>query len=145
MRQLSSCITEKYNGFPIIATEYSKKIRKKFKPIDIIYKPINSPEKKNLCYYTQDISKAYRNSCGADKISHGFSYECCYCRNFFARPDKHKKHMESCSGVPGIVYNFNNKKLLTFEDNFGAKGDLPMTIYFDYETTAPTDNYFDLE
>ena len=33
------------------------------------------------------------------------------------------KNMESCSGVPGIVYDFNNKNLVTFEDNFGAKGD----------------------
>ena len=53
--------------------------------------------------------------------------------------------MESCSGVPGIVYNFNSKNLVKFEDNFGAKGDLPMGIYFDYETTTPTDNYFDPE
>ena len=43
----------------------------------------------------------------------------------------------------GIVYNFNNKNLVTFEDNFSATGDLPMAIYFNYETAAPTDNYFD--
>ena len=52
--------------------------------------------------------------------------------------------MESCSGVPGIVYSFNNKSLVTLEDNFSAIGDLPMAIYFDYETAA-TDNYFDPE
>ena len=96
-----------------------------------------------MYYYTQDISKAYRNSCGTDKISHGFAYECYYCRQCFARPDKHKKHMEGCSGVTGIVYNFNNKDLVTFEDNFSATGDLPMAIYFNHETAAPTDNYFD--
>ena len=56
-----------------------------------------------------------------------------------------KKRMESCSGVPGIVYNFNSKNLVKFEDNFGAKGDLQMGIYFDYETTTPPDNYFDPE
>ena len=51
--------------------------------------------------------------------------------------------MEGCSGVTGIVYNFNNKDLVTFEDNFSATGDLPMAIYFNHETAAPTDNYFD--
>ena len=56
-----------------------------------------------------------------------------------------KKRMESCSGVPGIVYNFNSKNLVKFEDNFGAKGDLQMGIYFDYETATPPDNYFDPE
>ena len=53
--------------------------------------------------------------------------------------------MENCSGVPGIVYNFNNQNLVTFEDNFKSKGDLPFALYFDFETTSPTDNYFNPE
>ena len=28
-----------------------------------------------------------------------------------------KRHIESCSGVPRMIYNFNNKNLITFEDN----------------------------
>ena len=44
-----------------------------------------------------------------------------------------------------MVYNFNNQNLVTFEDNFKSKGDLPFALYFDFETTAPTDNYFDPE
>ena len=35
--------------------------------------------------------------------------------------------------------------MVTFEDNFKSKGDLPFASYFDFETTAPTDNYFDPE
>ena len=78
-RQLSSCLNEKYNGFHIILIEYSKKLRKKFKPIDIIYKPIKLPEKKIQCYYSQNKSKSYRNSCGdSKKLSHGFAFECYY-------------------------------------------------------------------
>ena len=66
-RELPSCINQKYNGFHVISIEYSKKLRKKiFKPIDITYKPVKSTEKKNQCYYSQDISKSYRNSCGDD-------------------------------------------------------------------------------
>ena len=46
-----------------------------------MYKPIKSPEKEVLCFSTNDISKSYRNSCGAtsDKVSHGFAFECYYC------------------------------------------------------------------
>ena len=62
------------------------------------------------------------------EISHGLGYE--GYRKFLARSEKHKKHMESFSGVSGIVYSFNNKNLVTFEDNFGAKGDLSMAIFF---------------
>ena len=47
--------------------------------------------------------------------------------------------------MPGIIYSFNNKKLITFEDNFKSKGDVLMTMYFDFEKTAPTDNCFDTE
>ena len=49
VRQLSSCITEKYNGFSNNCYRIrKKKTRKNFKRIDIIYKPTKNPEKKNL-------------------------------------------------------------------------------------------------
>ena len=99
VRQLSSCINEKYNGFHVISTEYSKKLGKKLKPINIIYKPIKSPEKEVLCFSTNDIPKSYRKSCGTtiDKvlISHGFAFECYYSGKFFARADKQKRHIET--------------------------------------------------
>ena len=40
---------------------------------------------------------------------------------------------------------FQHSKLLTFEENLKYKGDLLMTIYFDFETTAPSDTYYDPE
>ena len=49
------------------------------------------------------------------------------------------KNTENCAGIRGVKYNFNNKNLISFEDNFGSKADLPFTRYFDFETTAPTD------
>ena len=57
VRQLSSCINEKYNGFHLILIEYNKKLEQKIKSIDIIYKPVKSREKNIQCYYSQDISK----------------------------------------------------------------------------------------
>ena len=62
-RQLFSSKNEKYNGFHAISIEYSKKLRKKIKPIIINYKPVKLPEIKSQSYYSQDISKSYRNSC----------------------------------------------------------------------------------
>ena len=44
------------------------------------------------------------------------------------------------SGILGIVYIFNNKNLISFEDNIIYKGDLSLTAYMDFEITAPTDN-----
>ena len=59
VRQLSSCLIEKYSGFTQISLEYKKKQRKLFKPIDIIYKPTKRFEIEPLCFFSNDLSKAY--------------------------------------------------------------------------------------
>ena len=53
--------------------------------------------------------------------------------------------MKNCSGKPGVIYNFSNQSLISYEDNFKAKGDIPFVAYFDFETAAPTDNCLDPE
>ena len=63
----------------------------------------------------------------------------------FLQEQINKKGIENFTNVPGIIYNFNNKNFITFEDNFKSKGNIPMVIYFDFETTAPTNNCFDPE
>ena len=141
IKQLSRCLIEKYNGFQVVKIDFSKKESQKFEPIDTIYIPTKNPEVLPECYYTLDISKAYTSV-----YSHGLKqkrafklYECYYCRKFFIQKNKHEKHLSVCSGKPGIVYNFCIQNLVSFEDNFGSKGDLPFSIYFDFETTSPTD------
>ena len=44
-----------------------------------------------------------------------------------------------------MIYNFNNQNSKSHQDNFRAKGDIPFAIYFDFKTTAPSDNCFDPE
>ena len=58
---------------------------------------------------------------------------------------RQKRHMANCSGRPGVVYDFTNQNLISYSDNFRANGDVPFVIYFDFETTAPTDNCLDPE
>ena len=71
---------------------------------------------------------------------------CYYCNHFFAHNQKKfEKHLKHCSGKPGVIYNFTNQSLVSYKDNFKAKGDLPFCVYFDFETTAPTDNCLDPE
>ena len=71
---------------------------------------------------------------------------CHYCNHFFAHNQKKfEKHLKHCSGKPGVIYNFTNQSLVSYKDNFRAKGDLPFCVYFDFETTAPTDNCLDPE
>ena len=148
VRQLSSCLIEKYSGFRLISIEHEKKQRKLFKPIDIIYKPTKSIEIEPLCFFSDDISKAYLSpySKGKKGITRAHKcYQCYYCNKFFIQEIRQKRHIENCSGRPGVVYNFNNQNLISYQDNFHAKGDVPFVIYFDSETTAPNDNCLDPE
>ena len=92
----------------------------------------------------QKFLRRQRKTIDGKKLSHGFAFECYYYGKVFARADK-KRHIENCSGALGIIYNCNNKNLISFEDNFKSKGDMPMAMYFDFETTAPTNNCFDPE
>ena len=55
------------------------------------------------------------------------------------------RHMDNCSGSRGVVYNFKNQILISYQNNFRTKGDLPFVIYFDFETIASTDTCFDPE
>ena len=81
-----------------------------------------------------------------DKIKQQYcAYQCYHCNQFFAREERQKRHIESCLDVPGVIYNLNTKTLTSFQDNFNSKGDLPFVLYYDFETTAPTDNIFDPE
>ena len=70
----------------------------------------------------------------------------CYCCNkLFIQSYKQERYTKNCSGVPGVAYNFNNQNLISYQDNFNAKGNVPFVVYFDFETTAPTFNYLDQE
>ena len=59
VRQLSSCLIQKFSGFSITSIQQQEKQRKNFEPIDIIYKPTRRIEIEPICYFSEDISKAY--------------------------------------------------------------------------------------
>ena len=148
VRQLSSCVIEKYSGFRRISIEHEQKQRKLFKPINIIYKPTKSIKIEPLCFFSDDISKAFSSpySKGKKGITRVHKcYQCYYCNKLFIQEIRQKRHNENCSGRPGVVYNFNNQNLISYQDDFHAKGDVPFVTYFDFETTAPTDNCLDPE
>ena len=141
MKELASCLSPKYNGFQIVKNSFCKLQRREFQLVDIIYEPTKNIEILPVCYYTDNMSNAYTTLYSEDKKTRrAFSlYECYYCNKFFKIKKKAENHLKVCSGKPGIVYNFCSQTLTSFEDNFKCKGDVPFTIYFDFETTSPTD------
>ena len=54
-----------------------------------------------------------------------------------------KKHMSVCVGKEGITYAFDNGQIVNFQDNFKYLGDVPFTVYFDFETTTGNSAFSD--
>ena len=133
VRQLSSCLIEKYNGFTVIRIQHEKKERKNFEPPGIVYKPTKQLEIEPLCFFTIDISQAYSSyfSTGTKMKRARKVEQCHYYNHFFIHhPKKLEKHMKHCSGKPGVIYSFTNQSLISNEDNFTANGDLPFCCLF---------------
>ena len=38
--------------------------------------------------------------------------------------------------MPQMRYKFNNQNVQAFEDNFNFMGEVPFSVYFDFETTC---------
>ena len=68
-----------------------------------------------------------------------------YCNEFFVTKSRYEKHVRVCGKKPGVLYDFNLKNVVTFEDNLKYRGDVPFCVYADFETTAPTDDYLNPE
>ena len=56
---------------------------------------------------------------------------------------KMKKHISTRSGQAGSNFISDNGKIVDYQDNYKKIGDLPFTMYFDFETTTGMVVFFD--
>ena len=47
-----------------------------------------------------------------------------------------QEHILCCTGQAGFNFLFDNGKVINYQDNFNKIGDLPFSIYYDFETTT---------
>ena len=111
-----------------------------YESIDITYQPV-SEDSAILCFFTAGLYLAYRTYYsrsikGWQCIIHPTARQCYYCDHYFVSRPVFEKHIKRCSNLVGIAYEFNNKKIISFQDNFRYMGDFPFTVYFDFETTT---------
>ena len=120
----------KVKGFFDNLHSTTRKTKKKFRPIDIIYKPTRRIEIEPFCYFSEDNLKAYSSlHTEAEGLRRAHKvYQWYYCNKFYIDKQHHKRHLETCSRKPGIIHNFNNQCLISYQDNFKNKGDLPFAI-----------------
>ena len=106
-KKISSCVMEKFKGFGIVSTAYCRKLRTKFKPIDIVYKPLTTVID---CYFSTDLATAYRAEYIIinEETRHLRAFQCYYCIAYYNKKPRYQQHLEKCSGIPGVVYDFAN-------------------------------------
>ena len=143
-RNLFSSAIEKFNGYEMILEDLACKERGDKAPINIALEPIFEDNIPVPCFFTDQIYLAYKTYVGRfekvkEHISNCVVKRYHYCENFCAKNDEAmKKHFSICAAREGITYAFDNGQMITFQD----KGDLPFTVYFDFETTTTGGCFF---
>ena len=54
-----------------------------------------------------------------------------------------KEHLSCCSGKAGFTSSFDNGKVIDYQDHCNNLGDMPFSMYFDFETTTGNVVFFD--
>ena len=123
LKEISSCVEERFNGLHIIS---------------------NISIRKYQMLFANEIRLAYRaNYANRKKNDSRIAEQCYYCNTFVVNKPNFKKHLKVCSRKPGITYKFLNQHFSTYEENFRLLGHLPFTVYFDLETTCGKNLYED--
>ena len=101
------------------------------------------------CFFTPKIRLGFRTTIkkskkGGNVLNHTHVKQCHYCNNYFIKSDeKMKKHLSICSGKAGFTFSFDNGKIVDYQDHYRSLGDLPFSIYHDFETTTGSVVFFD--
>ena len=53
-----------------------------------------------------------------------------------------KEHLPVCSAKEGLMFSFDNSQIIDYRDSYKYMGDLPFSIYFDFETTTEDAIFF---
>ena len=148
--ELSACVIQKFNGYDLLRANLKYCEKKNLLPIYIVYEPTLNTEKPIEFFSANKIHLAFNTSYdkfvrgNKKKVNRNSTRQCPYCNNFFMETEKKmKEHITSCAGQAGFSFSFDNGKIINYQDNFKKLGDLPFTVYYDFETTTGSVIFFD--
>ena len=84
LKDLSSCVIQRYNGYEVVKTEKKDCRKQAFEPIDIVYDPVEGPKHNIECFHMPKIHIAYRlkyskRSKGIETLH---AFQCYSCHKF---------------------------------------------------------------
>ena len=147
-KELSACVIQKFNGYELLRNHLNSRERKNFIPIDVVYEPTLN-EKNQLSVFLLQKYLAFHTNIekirdGKKIFSHTGARQCHYCNNYFIKSaGKMEKHLSCCAGKAGFTFSFDNGKIIDYQDHYKNLGDLPFTVYYDFETTTGSVVFFD--
>lgn len=136
-RDLSTCVEELFNGFHLVRKLTKNEMRENFKLIDIVYKPLRRVNQIIDCYFSLLMRNAYRLTSEKKNGENVSTVDQCFtCKKFSIARKSLERDMNLCGSMTGILNKFENQNIQMFVDNKKFMGDVPFSIYFDFETTA---------
>ena len=90
-KDLSSCIAQKFTGFPAVRSETENKTRQLFSPVGIIFDPVKHKAIKINYYVSTEKHLAYRTTYKeVGTVKHSKDFECYCCSNYYIKKSNTK-------------------------------------------------------
>ena len=118
--ELSACVIEKFNGYEFLRSHLQSKEKIFFIPIDIVYEPTFNDEKPIKYFFAPEISFGFYTSIektrkGKITTEHRKPRKCHYF--LLKSTEKMEKHLSVCAGKARFIYNFDNWKIIDYQNN----------------------------
>ena len=117
MRELYSCVNEKFNGFNIVRVEFIQKLRQTFRHVHIIYKPVKKCNNIVNCFFSGKLNMVIRALYSEGKrIKHSTAWQYYFRLNYYAQKDKFDclAYINFETTVPTTQCLDPNRKMLLF-------------------------------
>lgn len=150
-KKLSACAIQKFNGYELLRNHLKYGERKGFVPIDFIYEPTLDTKKSIFCYFAPYIYLSFNTSVEKLKnrekfLNHTGARQCHYCNNYFVKSaQKNEKTLVCCAGKAGFTFSFDAEEVIAYQDHYKKLGDVPFSIYYDFEITTGSVVFFDVK
>ena len=144
--EVSSCAIPQFDGYEYLRNLLKTQEKKNLWPLDIVYEPTKNVSEPIRCYFAPKIYLAfssYYTRGESTARTYSVAKQCPYCQNFFVKTEQRmEKHMKCCAGQASYSLVFD-QSVVNYQDNFNKIGDVPFSIYYDFETTTGSAIYTD--
>ena len=144
--EVSTLAISKFDGYEYLRNTLQKQEKKNLQPLDIIYEPTKNISEPIQCYFAPKIYLAfstYHSRGNRMNRTYTAAKQCPYYQNFFLESEERMgTHVKCCASQAGYSLVFD-QSVVNYQENFNKIGDLPFSVYYDFETTTGSAIYTD--